>query len=149
MVGWTTRYQPPTGVMAQATTPTPILESVQRNKNLKLCNFRTFFQSFFPTTFATIPQIYSFLLLFIHKEVNISHTWTPWPPTEDKCLPLYELLVTLILCCLCLASQCDSFISFLPCFSGNQFSPLLSLPRAVAKIKFLFFQKKTCYLQRS
>ena len=140
MVGWTTRYQPPTGVMAQATTPTPILESVQRNKNLKLCNFRTFFQSFFPTTFATIPQIYSFLLLFIHKEVNISHTWTPWPPTEDKCLPLYELLVS---------SQCDSFISFLPCFSGNQFSLLLSLPRAVAKIKFLFFQKKTCYLQRS
>ena len=126
MVGWTTRYQP----------PTPILESVQRNKNLKLCNFRTFFQSFFPTTFATIPQIYSFLLLFIHKEVNISHTWTPWPPTGDKCLPLYDLPVTL-----CLASQCDSFISFLPCFSGNQFSPLLSLPRAKAKIKFLFFQK--------
>ena len=115
---------------------------------LKLCNFRTFFQSFFPTTFATIPQN-SILLLFIYKEVNISHTWTPWPPTEDKCLPLYELLVTLILWCLCLASQCDSFISFLPCFSGNQFSPLLSLPRAEAKIKFLFFQKKTCYLQRS
>ena len=126
MVGWTTRYQP----------PTPILESVQRNKNLKLCNFRTFFQSFFPTTFATIPQIYSILLVFIYKEVNISHTWTPWPPTGDKCLPLYDLPVTL-----CLASQCDSFISFLPCFSGNQFSPLLSLPRAKAKIKFLFFQK--------
>ena len=141
MVGWTTRYQPPTGVMAQATTPTPILESVQRNKNLKLCNFRTFFQSFFPTTFVTIPQI-QFLpdpLLFINKEVNISHTWPPWPPAGDKCLPLYELPVT---------SQCDSFISFLPCFSGNQFSPLLSLPRAEAKIKFLFFQKKTCYLQR-
>ena len=78
----------------------------------------------------TIPQIQFLpdLVLFINKEVNISHTW---PPTGDKCLPLYELP----------ASVTVLFRSFLVFLAINSHLSYLC-PVLKLKLNFCSFRKK-------